>query len=152
MNNSSQDISDASILAFPPLAATVGLKPLPSKDHLALLDTVLNNMSQGVLMFDTDARLVFCNRRYIEMYRLSPEIVVPGCGVRELLSHRKAVGTFCGNPEDYIGELLEVTAQGKTSNGIAKAADGRVFSIVRTPIASGGWIATRSRAASWSLR
>ncbi len=141
-NSSSRDISDASILAFPPLAAAVGLKPTPSKDHLALLDTVLNNMSQGVLMFDTDARLVFCNRRYMEMYRLSPEIVVPGCGLRELLDHRKAVGAFCGDPEDYIVGLLEDTAQGKTSNGVAKAADGRVFSIVRTPIAGGGWIAT----------
>ena len=33
-----------------------------------LLDTVLNNMSQGVLMFDSEARLVFCNQRYVEMY------------------------------------------------------------------------------------
>ena len=35
-----------------------------------LLDMVLNNMSQGVSMFDADMRLVFCNQGFIEMYGL----------------------------------------------------------------------------------
>ena len=134
--------NDASILAFPQLAGVADLKARHLGDQQTLLDTVLNNMSQGVLMFDADARLVFCNRRYMEMYRLSPEVVVSGCGLRELLDHRKAVGAFFGDPEDYVVELLEVIAQGKTSNAVAKVADGRVFSIVRTPITGGGWIAT----------
>ncbi|MGC1705898.1 MAG: PAS-domain containing protein, partial [Pseudolabrys sp.] len=38
------------------------------------MQTVLNNMSQGVLMFDSETRLIFCNQRYIELYALSPEI------------------------------------------------------------------------------
>jgi diguanylate cyclase (GGDEF)-like protein len=107
-----------------------------------LLDTVLNNMCQGVLMFDSDAHMVFCNQRYIEMYGLSPELVVPGCGLRELLNHQKAVGVFCGDEESYIVELLDNLAQGKASNAVAKAVDGRIFSIVNKPIAGGGWIAT----------
>ena len=111
------------------------------KDQM-LLDTVLNNMCQGVLMFDSDARMVFCNQRYIEMYGLSPELVVPGCGLRELLDHQRAVGTFCGDEESYIIELSDDLTQGKASNAVSKAADGRVFSIVNKPIAGGGWIAT----------
>ena len=107
-----------------------------------LLDTVLNNMCQGVLLFDSDAHMVFCNQRYIEMYGLSAELVVPGCGLRELLDHQRAVGTFCGDEESYIVELLDDVAQGKASNAVAKAADGRVFSIMNKPIAGGGWIAT----------
>jgi hypothetical protein len=35
-------------------------------------------MSQALLMFDSSARLVICNQRYIEMYRLSPNEVKPG--------------------------------------------------------------------------
>jgi diguanylate cyclase (GGDEF)-like protein len=76
------------------------------------------------------------------MYGLSSEVVTPGCALRDLLDHRAAVGTFVGSPGDYIVELLEDVAAGKTSNGIVKSADGRVFSIVRNPIAGGGWIAT----------
>jgi len=140
--NRSRDSVVASILAFPSAVAGGARKGSEQKDYLTLLDTVLSNMSQGVLLFDADARLVFCNQRYIEMYGLSPEIVVPGCGLRELLAHRKAVGTFCGDTDVYMAELSELAALGKKSNGTIKAADGRVFSIVRMPVAGGGWIAT----------
>jgi diguanylate cyclase (GGDEF)-like protein len=133
----------ASILTFPPqLAARTAPKHDDWKDHSALLDTVLDNMSQGVLLFDTGARLVFCNQRYIEMYGLSPDVVVPGCGLRALLDHRKALGTFCGDPETYAAALAEEIADGKASSAITEAADGRVFAIVRTPVPGGGWIAT----------
>jgi diguanylate cyclase (GGDEF)-like protein len=137
-----QPASAASILAFPAprprSAASIGAEA----DQRLLLDTVLNNMSQGVLMFDAEARLVFCNQRYIEMYGLSAEVATPGCALRDLLAHRTAVGAFAGSPEDYIVDLLEEVAAGKPSNGIVKSADGRVFSIVRNPIPGGGWIAT----------
>ena len=46
------------------------------------LDTALNNMSQGLNMFDAAGRLVVCNERYLQMYRLSPDDVKPGCTVR----------------------------------------------------------------------
>jgi PAS domain-containing protein len=54
-----------------------------------LLERALNNMSQGVNMFDAHSRIVLCNRRYIAMYALSDKIVKPGCSLRELIQHRK---------------------------------------------------------------
>jgi diguanylate cyclase (GGDEF)-like protein len=137
-----QSASAASVLAFPGPRSRSAANACAGADQQLVLDTVLNNMSQGVLMFDADARLVFCNQRYIEMYGLSAEVVAPGCALRDLLAHRMAVGAFAGSPEDYIVDLLEEVASGKPSNGIVKSADGRVFSIARNPIAGGGWIAT----------
>ena len=32
------------------------------------LDTAINNMTQGLLLFDSSGRLVICNRRYIDMF------------------------------------------------------------------------------------
>ena len=64
-----------------------------------LLQTVLNNMSQGVLMFDSETRLIFCNQRYIELYGLSPEIVKPGCHLIDLIKHRIELGSFSGDPD-----------------------------------------------------
>src|SRR5208283_779086 len=141
MDNCDRNTCGTNIVSFPPDASSARQRSPSTKDQM-LLDTVLNNMCQGVLMFDNDAHMVFCNQRYIEMYGLSPELVVPGCGLRELLDHQRAVGTFCGDEESYIVELLDVLAQGKASNAVAKATDGRVFSIVNKPIAGGGWIAT----------
>ncbi len=36
------------------------------------LDTAINNMTQGLLLYDSSQRLVVCNQRYISMYGLSP--------------------------------------------------------------------------------
>jgi diguanylate cyclase (GGDEF)-like protein len=107
-----------------------------------LLDTVLNNMSQGVLMFDRDTCLVFCNHRYIEMYGLSADVVRPGYMLRDLLELRKAAGTFAGDSEPYIANLLHAVAEGRTTNIVVEAGDGRVFSIVSKPMPGGGWLAT----------
>jgi hypothetical protein len=51
-------------------------------------------MSQALLIFDPSGKLVIANHRHIEMYALSPELVKPGCTVRELLERRQATGTF----------------------------------------------------------
>ena len=70
----------------------------------AQANAALNNMSQGLVMFDSSARLVVCNQRYLEMYGLSPEIVRPGCTLRELLDHRVATGQLLlGRPRAIYG-------------------------------------------------
>src|SRR5947209_5143645 len=46
------------------------------------LQTAVGNMSQGLLLFDVSEQLVVCNPRYLEIYRLSPEVVKPGCTLR----------------------------------------------------------------------
>src|ERR1700722_10688182 len=67
-----------------------------------LLDTALNNMRHGLLMFDSAGRAVVINQSYVEMYGLSPETVTPGCTIRDLLELRAANGTLTGNIDDYI--------------------------------------------------
>src|SRR5262245_42816286 len=47
-------------------------------DQQQQLDAAINNMRQGLLMFDAMGRLVLYNQRYLQMYRLSPEAVKPG--------------------------------------------------------------------------
>lgn len=66
------------------------------------LDTALNNMHHGLLMFDGEGRVVVINRSYLEMYRLSPQLAKPGCTVRDLLEQRAANGTFAGDIDSYI--------------------------------------------------
>jgi PAS domain-containing protein len=60
-------------------------------------EAALSNMTQGLLLYDSAARLVICNQRYIEMYGLSPNVVKPGCSLRDLIAHRKETGSFKGD-------------------------------------------------------
>jgi diguanylate cyclase (GGDEF)-like protein/PAS domain S-box-containing protein len=107
-----------------------------------LLQTALENMSQGFLMFDGAGRIAVCNRRYIEMYGLSTEVVKPGCTLRELISHRKASGLFTGDVEQYCAELEAALADGKTVRWVVETSDGRSMNILNRPIAGGGWVVT----------
>ena len=107
------------------------------------IDAALNNMSQGLVMFDSSGRLVICNQRYLEMYSLPPEFVKPGLAFRELLDHRIATGNFISSDsEQYIADLLAAIAQGSVVDKLMTLGDGRIISIVHTPTADGGWVAT----------
>jgi diguanylate cyclase (GGDEF)-like protein len=105
-------------------------------------DAALSNMSQALLMFDASARLVISNRRYEEMYGLSPEAVRPGCLLRDLLQRRLENGTFSDDPDAYVCNLMSVIAQGKTWSQLVELADGRTISVLNHPMAGGGWVAT----------
>ena len=125
-----------------PVPAEVLQFPHISRHDEAMLHTVLNNMSQGVLMFDSETRLIFCNQRYIEMYGLSEEAAKPGCFLRDLLAQRALAGTFVGDPGDYVERLKEGMAQGATHSYTLNLPDGRAFMVASKPIIGGGWLAT----------
>ncbi len=132
MNPTEPHLPDASILSFP---------QVNRKTDDRLLHTVLDNMSHGVLMFNSESRLVICNEPYIEMYGLPQGAAKAGCTLRDLLEHRIKVGTFSGDCEGYIARLMDSIADGRTFNNTVKLDDGRVVSVVSKPIANGGWLA-----------
>jgi diguanylate cyclase (GGDEF)-like protein len=111
------------------------------RDQHQLLQAAVDNMTDGLIMFDGSARVVVCNRRYLEMYRASPEVVKPGLTLRDLLIHRRATGGFYGDIDEYIADSLASTATGNPSIKIKEFANGRVIQIKDQPLPSGGWVA-----------
>ncbi len=107
-----------------------------------LFDAALNNMSQGLCMFDASARLEVCNARYVAMYDLCPETTRPGVHLRDLLERRRASGSFSGDAEKYCEELMARIREGRTTSQIVESADGRTIALVNQPMADGGWVAT----------
>ena len=103
-------------------------------------DTAINNMTQGLLLFDSSQQLVVCNQRYVEMYGLSAEIVRPGCSFREIISHRKASGSFTGDEDEYCARILHNI--GLRNSMIVETRDGRSIQIVNEPLEDGGWVVT----------
>jgi diguanylate cyclase (GGDEF)-like protein/PAS domain S-box-containing protein len=116
------------------------------------MGTALNNMSQGLVMFDAQARVVVCNQRYLDMYYLSADDARRGSTVLELLQRRLANGTFSGDPQQYADDLLAKIAQGTASSAITDLADGRVISVINQPMADGGWVATHDDITEARLR
>jgi len=106
------------------------------------LDTALNNMTQGLVLYDASARVVTCNRRYIDMYGLSTDVIKPGCHFLDVIRHRQETGSFDGNVEEFCSAIMQNVAEGKVSRTMMECADGRSFQIVNKPLTEGGWVAT----------
>src|SRR5579871_30739 len=78
-----------------------------------LVELALNNMTQGVVMFDATGRLIVRNDRYIEIYGLPPDIVKPGVNLIDLVRIRAKSGNLATDPEKYCAALLRDMAAGK---------------------------------------
>ncbi len=109
-----------------------------------LLRSALNNMTQGLCMFDQAGRLILCNETYIEMYHLPRGDAERGTPLRDLLVHRAAAGTFAGDVDSYIAACLRQVAEGRTETKTIEIKDGRVVALVSRPMAGGGWLATHT--------
>lgn len=112
-------------------------------EQQVLLTTALNNMTQGVVMFDKAERVVMFNKTYLAMYGLSPEHVTPGTTLLDIIRHRIATGSLDRDPHQYRAELLGAMASGKTMSQVIENKDGRFVSVINRPISGGQyWVGT----------
>jgi methyl-accepting chemotaxis protein len=105
------------------------------------LAAALDNMTQGLCMFDGMARLIICNERYLEMYGLTRAQAYSGVPLRELLEHRKASGSFLRDVDDYVELVKRRVSEGNVFNSVVEV-HGRCFSISNRPSPDGGWVST----------
>ena len=110
--------------------------------HVKDLNLALNNMRQGLLMFDESARVVVCNQRYIEMYGLSPDVVKTGSTLTEVIRHGAERGSFSGDPEGLSASILKRISSGAVTNICLNTADGRTMNVIERPVPGGGWVVT----------
>jgi diguanylate cyclase (GGDEF)-like protein/PAS domain S-box-containing protein len=106
------------------------------------MDAALNNMLQGLTMFDREQRLVISNRQYVEIYGLSSEIVREGATLRTILKHRMQVGSFSGDIEEYLSQVTRMLQTGEPMVTFTELPDGRTFCVTNKPTGDGGWVAT----------
>ena len=90
------------------------------------LDAALNNMVQGLAMFDAGHRLVLCNRRFIEIYGLSPEQARVGTTLRQLIEHRFDNGLASDrSPQELMDQLLRKRDARDFEQLLSQLGDGR---------------------------
>ncbi|MGQ0661472.1 EAL domain-containing protein [Sphingosinicella sp.] len=100
----------------------------------------LGNMAQGLSLYDKDDRLVAFNRRYVELYDLPEELLVPGTSISDILRHMVEKGKYPGPLDYYLGQVAGAgSAAGQTE---ITMGCGRIIDVQRRPLPDGGWVAT----------
>ena len=106
------------------------------------LDAAVNNISQGLCMYDAAGRLVICNAPYARIYRLPPHLLEPGTELEAILSHLFDQGMSAGeNREEYVSWRRDVIARGEYGKNIHEL-QGRTILMQHHPMQDGGWVST----------
>jgi len=88
----------------------------------------LDSASNGIEVIDSDGRLVVCNRRFREIYRLSLNQTRPGQPAANILGHRLAQGTLPAMPEaEYVARAASAARQAGPADFIDELPDGRTI-------------------------
>ena len=124
------------------LVAVAAFTTQRMRKRIRNLTRALNHMSQGLCMFNAAGRIVVCNRQYLRMYKLSPDIVKPGCTLLQLLEHRKETGLLTYDPMQYANDIMAGIKAGTTSKWMIEATDGRKVHAINEPMPDGGWVST----------
>jgi diguanylate cyclase (GGDEF)-like protein len=117
------------------IAREVELKQLNRR-----VDIALNNMTHGLCMFDAEHNLIVCNKTYVQMYALTPELAQPGTPLRVIDQYRAAIGNGAlANPEQVAAESAIATRE--ASAFTQELMDGRIVAVSQRPMQDGGWVA-----------
>jgi signal transduction histidine kinase len=109
----------------------------------AHFDSALNNMIQGLCMFDKDQRLIVCNRRYLELYGFSEEVVKPGILLVDIMRYSASLGNYTADEaERAIEERNKRSSLQQRVTIKQRLKDGRVIAVMNEPMPDGGTIAT----------
>ncbi|MCA6119738.1 EAL domain-containing protein [Bradyrhizobium sp. WSM 1738] len=106
------------------------------------LSIAVNNIPQGLVLYDASARIIICNQPYLDMFGLSPEVAKPGCTMQRLIAHRKETGSFDGDVDEFCNAIIKTVSLGKATRQLTEAPGGRAIEIINRPLKSGGWVAT----------
>lgn len=102
----------------------------------------MDNLPQGLIMFDADENIVVVNRALLDMYELSDEVVQPGCSFIDYLKHRAETGLLIRDPYEYHTEIVSRISESSVYTTTGRTSDGRTVAIVEKGLKGGGWIVT----------
>ncbi len=102
-------------------------------------DAALTNMAQGLCMFDREQRLLISNRRFAEMFRISPGSLARGLSIGEVMALAQ---TRDKNPGLAAAAQRKLLAESPNSPVVTTLTDDRIISISHRPMPDGGLVAT----------
>jgi len=112
-----------------------------------VLDSALENMSQGLCMFDADGKIILFNERYAAMLRRT-DVPLAGRLLVDVLREEQAKGQWQGDADEFFARLVADAREGRTTTDVVNRF-GRSIRVVNQPMQGGGWVATFEDITEW---
>ncbi|MCM2562745.1 PAS-domain containing protein [Lutimaribacter sp. EGI FJ00015] len=113
-----------------------------SLDRAPMMMAGLNLIQQALSIYDSDLRLVICNRMFREMFNLPGALTTPGARFEDTIRHlveRGEYGPF-DDPDQAVHSRVEQARAFEPHYMERTRPDGRVISVEGAPLPEGGWI------------
>ena len=106
-------------------------------------NAALNNMSQALLMVDSEDRLIVANSRFVSLFGLDPTVMRPGTHVSRLAGLVRIAGRFGRALINDVWRKQRQLIDARLSGAIlCEDHEGRALSVSHRLMAEGGWVTT----------
>ncbi|SEW44683.1 diguanylate cyclase (GGDEF) domain-containing protein [Cognatiyoonia koreensis] len=109
------------------------------------LQTAIEALTDGFILFDADDRLVMCNDRYRELYKESSPALVSGAKLEDILRYGLRNNQYAlgfGTEDEWVARQVEAFKNLSMSSE-QRLNDGRWLRVVERPTADGGRVGLR---------
>jgi len=105
------------------------------------LDATVDAIPHGLAMFDADHRLVTCNKAFVDINRIDPDLAVPGAHRDDMVASSLRNGFAPrGMGDRYFAHRARAIEGATSRKSEVELADGRVIVVGHHPTADGGWV------------
>lgn len=122
-----------------------GSGQLPPESKLENYRNALAMLEEGVCLFGSDFRVIFCNRHYLAIYNLKVDDVEYGISLEEVFQKRKLAGTLLldsiASHQEFFN-AMKSTPEEKSIKG--RLADGRIIAVRGKALPNGSFITIHS--------
>jgi len=113
------------------------------KEQHRRFDAALANMSQGLLMYDGNGKMIVRNRRFLELYNVTAADFPLGTTHRDALERLLELGIYTKiDVDSEVAKTEACLVAAKMHSAYRYLTDGRTVLVTRQPMSGGGWVVT----------
>ncbi|WP_448565810.1 hybrid sensor histidine kinase/response regulator [Thalassotalea ganghwensis] len=106
-----------------------------------LLQSAIENASEGISIVDQDLNLVAWNKKYIDIFNYPKELIYKGCPIEKLIRFNVSRGLVGkGDIEQQVSKRLAYLRNGSSHSSERVREDGKVIRIEGNPLPDGGFV------------
>ncbi|WP_374467108.1 PAS-domain containing protein [Ferrovibrio sp.] len=115
------------------------------QDKKRLLDVVVENISHGITLFDTNLNLLICNQRFIDLLEYPASFARPGTPFEDFVRWNAEHGEYGpGDVEAMVRERVDLARAMIPHRIQRRRPNGRTIEVIGTPIPGIGFVTSYS--------
>ena len=106
-----------------------------------LLQSAIENASEGISIIDDNLKLVAWNKKYIDLFNYPKELVYVGCSIEDLIRYNIKLGLCgAGNLNEQVNKRIEFLRKGSAHCSERQYDSGQAIRIEGNPLPDGGFV------------